>query len=123
VSSMLRWKSLRFGPAALVALASLALVSVVKAQEIAVQIESGAAVKLSASDIAALPHQSVSVDDHGKTVKFEGVPVKLVLEKAGVSLGESLRGKRMATAFWWKRPTTTAWCLRCLSWTRDSQTE
>lgn len=95
--SMLRWKSLRFGLAAVVALASLALVSVGKAQEIAVQNESGAAVKLSASDIAALPHQSVSVDDRGKTVKFEGVPVKLVLEKAGVSFGESLRGKRMAT--------------------------
>jgi hypothetical protein len=97
VRSMLRWKSLRFGLAAVVALASLALVSVGKAQEIAVQNESGAAVKLSASDIAALPHQSVSVDDRGKTVKFEGVPVKLVLEKAGVSFGESLRGKRMAT--------------------------
>ncbi|HEV2380555.1 MAG TPA: molybdopterin-dependent oxidoreductase [Terriglobia bacterium] len=96
MSSVLDWK-LRFGPAALVALASLALVSVGKAQEIAVQNESGAAVKLSASDIAALPHQSISVDDHGKTVKFEGVAVKLVLEKAGVSFGESLRGERMAT--------------------------
>jgi len=81
--------------AALLAPACLALPNA-NAQEIAVQNESGAMVRLTASDIAALPHQAVSVDDHGQKVKFEGVPLKTLLEKAGVTFGESLRGKRMA---------------------------
>jgi hypothetical protein len=67
-----------------------------KAQEISVQNESGATVKMTAAEIAALPHQQISVDDHGKTVRFEGVPVRLVLEKAGVTFGDTLRGKRLA---------------------------
>ncbi len=95
---MLRLKSRRFAPAALIACAWLALATFANAQEITVQNEAGATVKLTAADIAALPHQDVSVDDHGKTVKFSGVPLTLVLEKGGVSLGgDSLRGKRMAT--------------------------
>ncbi len=80
-----------------VGLLCLGSVRVAKAQEIAVQLESGSPVKLGASDIAAMPHQSVSVDDHGKTETFEGVPLTLVLQKAGVTFGESLRGKRMTT--------------------------
>lgn len=67
------------------------------AQEINIQNESGATIKMTAAEIAALPHQEVTVDDHGKTVRFEGVPLKLVLEKAGVTFGETLRGKRLAS--------------------------
>ena len=43
-----------------------------------------------AAEIAGMPHQETTVDDHGKTVRFEGVPLKLVLEKAGVTFGETL---------------------------------
>lgn len=93
----MRSKSCRVLLASLVALASLALPAAAKAQGIAVQNESGTTVKLSATDITALPHQGVSVDDRGKTIKFEGVPLRVVLEKAGVTFGESLRGKRMAS--------------------------
>jgi len=80
----------------LAVLISAAFASAARAQDIAVQNESGTTVKLSAAEIAALPHQVVTVDDHGKTVRFDGVPLKLVLEKAGVTFGDSLRGKRLA---------------------------
>jgi hypothetical protein len=82
---------------ALIILVSVALAGAAGAQEISVQNESGTTVKFTAADIAALPHQDVSVDDHGKAVKYAGVPLKLVLEKAGVTFGESLRGKRLAS--------------------------
>ena len=82
---------------ALFVLICAAVVSPLNAQEIAVQNESGATIKMTAADLAALPHQQVSVEDHGKTVRFEGVPVRLVLEKAGVTFGDTLRGKRLAS--------------------------
>ncbi|HXJ95171.1 MAG TPA: hypothetical protein VMT20_20205 [Terriglobia bacterium] len=66
------------------------------AQEITVQNEAGTSVKMTAAEIAGMPHQEISVDDHGKTVRFEGAPLRLVLEKAGVTFGETLRGKRLA---------------------------
>lgn len=67
------------------------------AQEITVQNESGAPVNVTAADIVAMAHQKASVDSHGKTVTFEGVPLRLILEKAGVTFGESLRGKRLSS--------------------------
>jgi hypothetical protein len=65
-------------------------------QEITVQNEAGATVKITAAEITSMPHQGISVQDHGKTVHFEGVPLRLVLEKAGVTFGETMRGKRLA---------------------------
>ena len=49
-------------------LAYLAFPGVVKAEEIVVQNESGATVKLTASEIAAWPHQTLSMDDHNGCV-------------------------------------------------------
>jgi hypothetical protein len=83
--------------AVLILLAWSAAVSVSNAQEIVVQNESGAPVKVTAAEIAALPHQGIAVDEHGKAVKFEGVLLRLVLEKGGVTLGDSLRGKRLSS--------------------------
>ncbi len=68
-----------------------------QAQEIAVQIDSGAPVHVLASDIAGMPHQELSVDVHGKAVSFEGVPLRLVLEKAGFVFGDSMRGKKLTS--------------------------
>ena len=87
------WKCL---PAVLV-LAWGALVGAGSAQQIAVQKESGVPVKITAAEIAALPHQEVTLEDHGKTVRFGGVPLRLVLEKGGITLGDSLRGKRLSS--------------------------
>ena len=84
-------------PGVLIVLAWTAILSAADAQEIEIQNESGAPVKVSSAEITAMPHQKVSVDDHGKTVSFEGVPLRLVLEKAGVTFGDSLRGKRLSS--------------------------
>lgn len=68
------------------------------AQELKVQTEDGATKTLTAADLSALPHRVLEVKDHdGKPLKFDAIPLKAVLEKAGVPLGDSLRGKRMAS--------------------------
>ena len=84
-------------PAVLILLAWATALGAGHAQDIAVQNEAGATVKVTGAEIAAMPHQKVSVDDHGKTVTFEGVPLRLVLEKGGVAFGNSLRGKRLSS--------------------------
>ena len=68
------------------------------AQELKVQTEDGATKTLSAVDLAALPHRVLEMKDlhDGKPLRFDAIPLKTVLEKAGVPLGDSLRGKRMA---------------------------
>jgi len=53
-------------------------------------------VLLSRSELEALPHVKVTASEHSSgTVIFEGVPLKSVLEKAGVGFGESMKGKRL----------------------------
>jgi hypothetical protein len=93
----LRRKSCKASSAALVVLAWSTLAGAGNAQQIVVQNGSGAPVKPTANEIAALPHQEISVHNHGRTVKFEGVALRLVLEEAGVALGSSLRGKRLSS--------------------------
>jgi hypothetical protein len=62
-----------------------------------VQNDSSAPVKVTATDITAMPQQRISVNDHGKTVSFEGVPLRQVLERVGVTLSDSLRGKWLSS--------------------------
>ena len=51
---------------------------------------------LSRADLEALPHVKVTASEHGSpAVSFEGVTLKSVLEKAGVTFGESMKGKRL----------------------------
>ncbi len=53
--------------------------------------------KLTAADLAKLPHRSVRAKGHdGKEAEFDGVPVFEVLKLAGVKFGEDLRGKNLA---------------------------
>ena len=68
---------------------------ILESQEITVQTGSGKHV-LGRADIEALPHMKVTASEHSSPVLFEGVALKSVLEKAGVSFGESLKGKRLA---------------------------
>jgi hypothetical protein len=93
----LRRKSCKAPFAALGVLVWATLAGAANAQQIVVQNGSGAPVKITAAEIAALPHQETSVLDHGRTVRFGGVALRLVLEKAGVALGSSLRGKRLSS--------------------------
>jgi Oxidoreductase molybdopterin binding domain len=60
----------------------------------------GKTLTLSPEELAALPHRSVSVfNAHSKANEtYSGVPLADLLSKAGVPLGESVRGKLFLTA-------------------------
>jgi|SRR5215472_5319330 len=65
-------------------------------QQLIVETDEGKQV-LSRSDLEALPHVKVTASEHASApVSFEGVSLKSVLEKAGVTFGESMKGKRLA---------------------------
>src|SRR5690606_23272704 len=49
--------------------------------------------RITATDLAALPRVTLTIDDHGTKATFEGVELRHLLEKAGAPLGETLRGK------------------------------
>ena len=64
-------------------------------QQLIVHTEAGQQI-LSRADLEALPHVKVTASEHGSpAVSFEGVTLKSVLEKAGVTFGESMKGKRL----------------------------
>jgi len=52
--------------------------------------------KLSAAELASLPQAEVTISDHGKTAKFSGVELHVLLERVGMAAGEHLRGKEVA---------------------------
>jgi len=66
------------------------------AQTIAVTGLSGEKLQLGAADIAALPHQPVTLQLEGKTEACEGVALSLILTKVGAPQGKALRGPEMA---------------------------
>lgn len=65
-------------------------------QQLAVQGDTGKEVNLSRAEIEALPRVEVRAQERGESVKFEGIALNSVLEKAGVEFGDSLRGARFA---------------------------
>jgi hypothetical protein len=82
-------------PAALFALILQA--ALMQAQQVTVQAEPGKQIVLTRADIEALPHIKVTTSASGSSATFEGVPLKAVLEKAGIGFGETLKGKRLAS--------------------------
>lgn len=53
--------------------------------------------KLTAADLAKLPHRSLRAKAHdGKEASFDGIELNDVLKLAGVKFGEQLRGKDLA---------------------------
>lgn len=66
------------------------------AQTLIITTADGHATTLSSAQIAASAHVSIIADDHGTEAKFEGVPLAAILSMAGVQLGDSLRGPRLA---------------------------
>lgn len=65
-------------------------------QQLTVQTDSGKQVVLSRTDLEGLPHIKVTASEHSSgPVNFDGVTLKSVLEKAGVTFGESMKGKRL----------------------------
>jgi len=62
-------------------------------QQLTVQASSGKQVILSRADLQSLPPLTVTAGD----VTYQGASLNSVLEKAGVTFGDSLRGKRLAS--------------------------
>ena len=68
-----------------------------QSQQLTVQIDTGKPVVLTRADIEALPHAKVTTGTSESPITFEGTSLKAVLDKAGVTFGESLKGKRLAS--------------------------
>jgi hypothetical protein len=72
-------------------------VSALQCQQLTVQTDSGRKVVLTRTDLEGLPHVKVTASEHSSgPITFEGVTLKSVLEKAGITFGESMKGKRLA---------------------------
>jgi hypothetical protein len=78
-------------------IALLLSAAVAQCQQLTIAAEDGKQTMLSKSDIESLPHIKVTTQEPDKSVTFEGVALKAVLEKGGVEFGPSLRGKRLAS--------------------------
>lgn len=72
-------------------------VHITQGQQLTVQTEAGKQVVLGRGDIESLTHIQVTAGASSDPATFEGVTLKSVLEKAGVSFGGSLKGKRLAS--------------------------
>jgi hypothetical protein len=78
--------------------AALFCLPVLAQQPAAITIDNGAGktVSLTVEDLSKLPPETVKTSDHGTTATFEGALLPDVLAKAGVPVGEKLRGKALA---------------------------
>ena len=68
--------------------------ALLQCQQLTVENETGKQTQLTRADVEALPHIKVTTR---AAATFEGVALGTLLAKAGVGLGETLRGKRMAS--------------------------
>ncbi|MGA2353044.1 MAG: molybdopterin-dependent oxidoreductase [Terriglobales bacterium] len=82
-------------PALLVALTIQAVLA--SGQQVIIQDEGGKQTILTRADLEALARVKVTAGASNSSATFEGVSLDSVLEKAGVGLGETMKGKRMAS--------------------------
>ena len=66
-------------------------------QQLTIQDETGKQASLARAEVEALPHIKVTTSTSGEPATFEGVALKVVLEKAGIKFGETLKGTRLAS--------------------------
>lgn len=62
-----------------------------------VRVEGKPAMTVTATDLAALPRHTVTANQHGKQITYEGVYMRDVLAKDGVPFGSELKGKKLST--------------------------
>lgn len=92
---MKRPDRLKLAAAALVVAALLAPAASF-AQTLTLKGSAGAEKRLSAQDLAAMPHETVNYTIHGKAGAYAGVPVSALVALVGAPQGEALRGKAAA---------------------------
>jgi len=76
--------------------ASALIVPEALAQTLQVVDAEGHPTNVTAAQIENLPHVTVDTLDHDKPAQFRGVALSALLSMAGIQLGESMRGPRMA---------------------------
>lgn len=79
------------------ALATLLYAGRLQGQQLTIETEPGKQTVLTKAEIESLPHIKVSAGTPDAPATYEGVELKALLEKAGVTFGDSLRGKRLAS--------------------------
>lgn len=78
----------------LLALLAALLCSLAQAQ-LQVQRLDGTSVALDAAKLAALPHEAVKAEAHGKPVEVNGVDLREVLRAAGIEPPQQIRGAQL----------------------------
>lgn len=77
--------------------ASLGLGAAAQAQTVAVTGPDGRVATQSRADLAAMPRQSVELDQHGKVSTYEGALLGDVVARVGAATGKAIHGPEMAT--------------------------
>ena len=67
------------------------------AQSFAVRVEGKPPATFTTADLAAMPRHTVTANQHGKQITYEGVYLRDVLAKEGVPSGSGLRGTKLST--------------------------
>lgn len=62
-----------------------------------VRVEGKPPMTITAADLAAMPRHTVTANQHGKEITYEGVYLRDVLAKDGVPAGNELKGKKLST--------------------------
>jgi hypothetical protein len=62
------------------------------AQDLALKGLAGQSVTVTAADLAAMPHVTLTVSVEGKTHTYDGVPLTLLLARVGAPSGKALKG-------------------------------
>jgi hypothetical protein len=68
------------------------------AQTLQISDAQGHTTSLTPEQLAKLPHLTVNTKDHDAPAQFEGVPMVTVLDAAGITMGDTLRGPRLTEA-------------------------
>jgi hypothetical protein len=68
-----------------------------RAQQLTVQNEAGKTSVLTRADIEALPHVKVTALLSNAPATFDAVALSVILEKAGIGFGDTLKGKRLVS--------------------------
>lgn len=76
---------------------AMMLSSIAMTAQLALEVEGGAQKTISQSDFQKMPHQTLTVTNPHtrRTEKYEGVPLRALLDQVGVPAGEQLRGPGM----------------------------
>jgi len=77
-------------------LVTLLAAGVVHAQSVTLKGLDGQTATLTAADLAAMPHQTVTLTHDGKSTVYSGAPLTAILQRVGAPAGKALHGPELA---------------------------